>query len=64
MRVSAGCCSMGGPPYRETRGYVKRIIRDYGKSFHRYDLRWLDEDSSPVQGLVSGRDAALPAGKG
>ncbi|WP_419617757.1 lytic transglycosylase domain-containing protein, partial [Thiolapillus sp.] len=54
----------GVPPYRETRGYVKRIIRDYGKSFHRYDLRWLDEDSRPVQGLVSGRDAALPAGKG
>lgn len=54
----------GCPPYRETRGYVKRIIRDYGKSFHRYDLRWLDEDSRPVQGLVSGRDAALPAGKG
>ncbi|HID44278.1 MAG TPA: lytic transglycosylase [Chromatiaceae bacterium] len=54
----------GVPPYQETRAYVKRIIRYYGKSFHRYDLRWLDGTESPAQGLVSGREAASPAGKG
>lgn len=33
----------GVPPYAETRAYVKRILRDYGKSRHRFDRRWLDQ---------------------
>jgi hypothetical protein len=37
----------GVPPFAETRAYVKRILRDYGKSYHPYQKRWL-ERSSPV----------------
>ncbi len=45
----------GVPPFRETRRYVKQIIRAYGKSTHRYDLRWLDADRvSPP--LLSSRE--------
>lgn len=52
----------GVPPFRETRRYVKQIIRTYGKSFHRYDLRWLDTRPASVPGLFSRREAAaLPA---
>lgn len=31
----------GVPPFVETQAYVKRIIGDYGKSFHYFDKRWL-----------------------
>ena len=33
----------GVPPYPETRAYVKRIIRDYGKNRHRYDKSWISK---------------------
>jgi len=33
----------GVPPYAETRAYIKRILRDYGKNHHRFDPRWLHQ---------------------
>ncbi len=37
----------GVPPYAETKAYVRRIIGDYGKRFHRFDKRWL-KNSRPT----------------
>ena len=54
----------GVPPYRETRGYVKSIIRDYGKSFHRYDIRWLGGNRMGSRGWGGGKTEVVPAGKG
>ncbi|BAO43372.1 transglycosylase SLT domain-containing protein [Thiolapillus brandeum] len=31
----------GVPPYTETRGYVRRILRRYGHKVHPYDVAWL-----------------------
>lgn len=33
----------GVPPFPETRAYVKRIIRDYGKDRHRYYKSWISK---------------------
>ncbi len=32
----------GVPPYSETRDYVRRILRSYGRDSHPYDLAWLE----------------------
>lgn len=44
----------GVPPYAETRAYVKRILRDYGKRHHPYDKSWL-EGVPPVGASVADR---------
>jgi len=33
----------GVPPFPETRAYIRRIIRDYGKNRHRYDKSWMSK---------------------
>lgn len=47
----------GVPPFAETRRYVKLIVRDYGRSIHRYDPRWLDLGVVAVPELFGLRDA-------
>ncbi len=37
----------GVPPYAETRGYVRRILRLYAKRRHPYDLDWLAQSARP-----------------
>ncbi len=44
----------GVPPYAETRAYVKRILRDYGKRRHPFEKAWL-EQVPPVGASVVGR---------
>jgi soluble lytic murein transglycosylase-like protein len=44
----------GVPPFPETRAYVKRIIRDYGKNRHRYDKSWKSK-SLITENLVENR---------
>ena len=46
----------GVPPYTETRGYVRRILRNYGRTAHPYDIAWL-EPLAP--GRKSDANAAL-----
>ncbi len=37
----------GVPPYAETRGYVRRILRLYEKHRHPYDPAWLAQSARP-----------------
>ncbi|WP_456380257.1 transglycosylase SLT domain-containing protein [Thiolapillus sp.] len=50
----------GVPPFRETRNYVRQIIEDYGRSYHRYDVSWLDSWAASVPGLFVGQETWLP----
>ncbi len=37
----------GVPPYAETRGYVRRVLRLYAKRRHPYDPAWLAQSTLP-----------------
>ena len=50
----------GVPPFAETRAYVKRIIRDYGKSFHHFDKSWLQGSRQTGDSVVQ-NDKAIAA---
>ncbi len=50
----------GVPPFRETRNYVRRIIEDYGRSHHPYDVSWLNSGAASAPGLFAGREVRLP----
>ncbi len=48
----------GVPPFRETRRYVRQIVEDYGRSYHRYDMSWLDSGTVATQ--YTSRESRLP----
>jgi len=54
----------GVPPYAETRAYVKRILKDYGRRRHHFDKRWLEAKkiSLPVGDSVVRASGAAASG--
>ena len=42
----------GVPPYAETQAYARRILREYGKSRHRFDRSWLNEITGDADSLA------------
>jgi len=46
----------GVPPYAETKAYVRRIISDYGKRFHRFEKSWLKRSRPAITPSVVKND--------